>query len=516
MRMRQETFKKSYYIPAFGKSIEIRRNQDIDEEGVLGKELLAQYCEDCILEGETKSLMEKVASGDIGGSSLTTEQTAAIEKIAGLNSSASEIDLSVNKKISFVFGYNMYNITSEKYFLDTTQYVPAVNGGNSPIFDNSSTFKRYGGKTMRIGESAAGDSTTFGKKTNLENPIDLSQTDLFNFWVYVDGNLVSNLSSASSYGAVMFIIGDLNLANSKGANILGVAGGSWHKGWNNITVLKSEFSINVSGSFSWNNAQTFQIRVDAGSNNIGTLFHFDSVFLGGKKLEKIPVCITLDDSTKNSYKMTKIMNQYGIVTSNFIIPDFIDNHSMYTDYMTLEMTKDLYDSGNHIGMHHQNVNGFALDKSLLSTTSNWLREKGFTKEDGHLYGSYPNGSYNQESIDYAKQIGIKGLRSLTGISRDDSLGREATTGLIHHESLFNGGIADLYRINSTKPTNVTDFTNKLNIAISKSAGLLTYHHLFNEFTNEAEWTSLAQYLKSKVDDGTIECLTFPQFCKKYS
>jgi len=63
MRMRQETFKKSYYIPAFGKSIEIRRNQDIDEEGILGKELLAQYAEDCILEGETKSIMEKVASG---------------------------------------------------------------------------------------------------------------------------------------------------------------------------------------------------------------------------------------------------------------------------------------------------------------------------------------------------------------------------------------------------------------------------------------------------------------------
>ena len=92
MRMRQETFKKSYYIPAFGKSIEIRRNQDIDEDGILGKELLAQYGEDCILEGETKSLMEKVASGDIGGSSLTTEQTAAIEKIAGMNSSAREID----------------------------------------------------------------------------------------------------------------------------------------------------------------------------------------------------------------------------------------------------------------------------------------------------------------------------------------------------------------------------------------------------------------------------------------
>lgn len=99
MRMRQETFKKSYYIPAFGKSIEIRRNQDIDEEGVLGKELLAQYGEDCILEGETKSLMEKVASGDIGGgvdltpTGITSTQAKdAIYKAHSIGSSASEID----------------------------------------------------------------------------------------------------------------------------------------------------------------------------------------------------------------------------------------------------------------------------------------------------------------------------------------------------------------------------------------------------------------------------------------
>ena len=439
-----------------------------------------------------------------------------LQNLKGIKSSAGEIDRSVNKTFNFVFGNSMYNSTSEKYFLDTTQYVPAIAGGNSPIFDNNSIFKRYGGKTMRIGESVAGDSTLFGKKINLDNPINLSQTDLFSFWVYVDGDLVSNLGSASSYGSVLFVIGDLNFTNAKGANILGVAGGSWHKGWNNITVLKSEFTINIAGSFDWNSAQSFQIRVDAGTNNIGTLFHFDSVFLGGKKLEKIPVCITLDDSTKDSYEMTKIMNQYGIVTSNFVIPDFVVNHSTYTNYMTLQMTKDLYDSGNHIGMHHQAVSGFALNKELMLTVSSWLYNNGFTRDDGHLYGSYPNGSYHQESIDYAKQIGIKALRSLTGISRDDAQRRESSTGLIHYESLINGGIADLYRVNSTKPTSVTDFTNKVNVAISKSAGFLTYHHLFSEFTNRDEWIALAQYLKQKVDDGTIECLTFPQFCKKYS
>lgn len=518
MRMRQETFKKSYYIPAFGKSIEIRRNQDIDEEGVLGKELLAQYGEDCILEGETNSLMEKVASGDIGGSgtSLTTVQTAAIAKIEGLEASASEIDGSVNKKYNYIFGDNLYDIIGEKSILDTTRYTPAINGGTTPIFDNTSVFKKYGDMTMRIGELATGDTSMFAKKINMQNPIDFTQIDLISIWVYVDGDLVSNLSSASSYGSVMLLLGDLNFVNAKGANILGVAGGSWHKGWNNITVLKSEFAINISGSLDWTSIQSIQIRIDPSVGNIGTLIHIDSIFIGGSKLIKTPVCITIDDSTKDGYDMVKIMNQYGIPVSTFVIPDFIDNHVVYKSYLTLENLYDLYNSGNHIGFHHQDLNAFAVNKTHIKNTSDWLKINGFTRDDGHLYGSYPNGSYNQESIDYAILNGIKAIRSLTGISRDDSQFKEATTGLIHYESLINGGIADLYRINSTKPTTVSDFTSKLNTAISKSAGLITYHHLFSEFTNKSEWVVLAKYLKTKIDDDTIECLTFPQLCKKYS
>ena len=124
MRMRQETFKKSYYIPAFGKSIEIRRNQDIDKDGILGKELLAQYGEDCILEGDTKSLMEKIASGDIGGSgtSLTTEQTAALGKIEGLEASASKIDNSLVKKLNILD----YGAVGGNATLDTSAFKAAI------------------------------------------------------------------------------------------------------------------------------------------------------------------------------------------------------------------------------------------------------------------------------------------------------------------------------------------------------------------------------------------------------
>ena len=468
------------------------------------------------------SITNELSKNDVKGLALAdalmdiTEGNEKLDDLLTLQSSASEIDAVVNDSFMFTFGDNLFDSSNEKHFLDTSLYTPAIAGGTSPIFDNASSFSKYGNKTMRIGESASGDTTMFARKINRTNSIDLTQINTFSFWVYVDGDLVENLVNSSGFGSVSFIIGDLNFANSKLANILGTSGGSWHKGWNNITVLKTEFSITVSGAFDWSNAQSFQIRIDTASSNIGTLFHLDSFFIGGNKPIKTPVCITLDDSTKDSYDMVKIMNKYGIKVSSFVIPDFVGNHIAYPSYMTIEMIEDLYASGNHIGFHHQNSDAFAINKTLIKTTSDWVKNNGFIRDYGYLYGSYPNGSYNQDSIDYAKSIGILGLRSLSGIARDDSRGREATTGLIHYESLMNGGIADIYRINSTKPTSTSDFTSKLNTAISKGGGLLTYHHLFSEFVSKAEWETLAKYLKTKIDDGTIECLTFPQFCKKYS
>ena len=440
----------------------------------------------------------------------------AVEKIEGLEASASEINRSVNKTYNFVIGDDLYNATTGNEFLNITGWLPQTIGGTTPIFDNTSTFHKFNTLSMRIGEASSGNTSMFSKKTNLSAPIDFSNNDLITIWVYVDGDLVQDLSSASAYGAVILVAGDLNFANSLATNICGINGGNWHKGWNNVTVVKSDFSTVVSGSFDWSNLQSFQIRIDPAVASVGTLFHFDSIFLGGDTNYKIPVCITLDDSAKDSYEMAKIMNRYGIVVSSFVIPNFIDNTGLHPSSLNLEQIKKMYEHGNHIGLHHEDVNAFALNKELMLEVKNWLVDNGFTRDDGHLYGSYPNGSFNQNSIDYAKSIGIKGLRTLNAIPRNDVQGREASTGSIHYEAIANGGIADVYKVNSVKPINVADFTSKLNVAINKRAGFLTYHHLFSEFINRTEWEALAVYLKSLIDNGTIECLTFPQFCKKYS
>jgi hypothetical protein len=270
----------------------------------------------------------------------------------------------------------------------------------------------------------------------------------------------------------------------------------------------------ITGTMAWTAIQSFQIRLTTNATNNGTLFHFDSIFIGGILPTKIPVCITLDDSNKESIDMANIMNSYGIPVSLFVIDTFVDNVAQSATYMTLNECKMMYNKGNHIGMHGDAVNEFVVTPTRMATASNWLRANGFTRDDGHLYGSYPNGSYNQATIDYAKTIGIRGLRSLAGKVSNFSVGVEPSSSAIY-EGILNGGIADPFRITSDKPASTAVLTTNLNTAINKKAGYLTYNHTFSEVGSRTEWINMAKYLKTQIDAGTIECLTFPKFCQKY-
>lgn len=116
--MKQETYKKGYYIPSLQKTITVTKGQQFDEDGLVGLALKEYYGEDVIKDGETKSTIEKTLEGGAGGG-LTTEQADAvaviesvdrtdaqiktgIEKIADVSSSASEIDESVSNSNKIV------------------------------------------------------------------------------------------------------------------------------------------------------------------------------------------------------------------------------------------------------------------------------------------------------------------------------------------------------------------------------------------------------------------------------
>lgn len=439
----------------------------------------------------------------------STQAKDAIYKAHSISSSASEIDRVIDKKKPLLIGGEIRDSTGATLMKSSAWTLFIVGSGVPTLLENTN-FTKFSNVSLGIGNPTVGANTLYGYKSTLADVVDMSTVDYLTTWVFVDEPLTLDSTNTNQYGNHLFVVGDT--ANAfVGFRIEGL-----NKGWNNITMPKSEFTVAIAGTVNWSNIKQFQLRVDTYASSSGKLAYFNSFIIGGNKLDKIPVCITMDDGGDDSKYMAEIMNTYGIPTSLFVMNNYIDNASSHAGYMTLEDCKYIYNRGNHIGIHGDMLNEFIDHKENIKIASDWLKSNGFTRDSGYLYGSYPNGAVNQDTIDYAKSIGIKALRLIAQRPRNDSINSEGYFYSYGITSLINGGIADNFRIPGQKPINLAGFQSDLTKAISRQSGYITYHHNFTEFVNRNEWISLAKYLKSKVDDGTIECLTFPQFVKKYS
>jgi peptidoglycan/xylan/chitin deacetylase (PgdA/CDA1 family) len=447
--------------------------------------------------------------------SMIPNREFKLNELSLMASSASEIDSSVDNKERLLIGTDVVDYTNGINLLDASKWIKFIIGSNTGTISNSQEFTKFNQNSLVLSQLKVGIAPLEGWKITFTEAQDFSSIEYFTIWVYLDAQPVQDLKSGSDFGSIMLAFGNSSFSNTSAAKING-GDFAFRKGWNNITIPKTSFNITIAGTLDWTNIGGFQFRIEGTSGSAGCSFYIDSIIAGGEKPNKIPVCITMDDGFQESFEMAEIMNKYGIPTSLFVMNEFVDDQINHPTYFTINDCKKLYNKGNHIGIHGITENEFVISKEKLLVAKEWLYNNGFTRDSGHLYGSYPNGSYNQTTIDYAKSIGIKSLRAITARNRDDSIGVEA---YLHHKGvvpLMNGGIDDLFRIGSTKPLTLAAFTTYLNNAILYKGGLITYHHKFSEFTSKSEWILLAKYLKTKIDDGTIECLTYPKFCKKYS
>ena len=437
--------------------------------------------------------------------------------LVGLTASASEINYSIDNKIQFILGNNGYDYSSRKEMTDISRWTTHI-PGTDYIFEESTSFLKYATKSIKFGNTISGDTSLSSRSISLTNSIDLTNIETLSFWFYVEDSLVENLKYSSQWGAMLFSIGDLNFTTfQQGLNLFGASGGSFTKGWNNITVHKDSFVINLKGVVDFSNIQSFQMRWDKLVDSTNTPLYLDSIFIGGEiRNHKTPVCITLDDSNREQYEMVNIMNSYGVPCSLNVMPDYIDNPSLYTNSMSLNELDMLYKKGNHIGIHHQSVAAFSLNHQLVLDTSLWIKNNGFIRDDGYFYGSYPNGAYNQSLIDFLILNGFKGMRTDAGRDRNDLQNAEATAGIVTRNSILNGGLSNSLKVCGKNASTSSNAISYIEDAIKHKSAFVQIIHSFSEIGGRSEWILLAKYLKTKIDDGTIECLTFPQFCKKYS
>jgi cytochrome c oxidase assembly protein subunit 11 len=63
---------------------------------------------------------------------------------------------------------------------------------------------------------------------------------------------------------------------------------------------------------------------------------------------------------------------------------------------------------------------------------------------------------------------------------------------------------------------VYEVVNTKDRAIAAQAGIVFYGHTFADGITQAEMYTFCAGLKTRMAAGTIECMTFPQFCQAYS
>lgn len=131
------------------------------------------------------------------------------------------------------------------------------------------------------------------------------------------------------------------------------------------------------------------------------------------KVPKRPVVITFDDGYSDNYiNAFPSLKNHGLKATFFVITDGVDDGY----YMSSDMLKEMYQAGMSIENH--TANHLELDKlSREDAYDSIKRGQDFLRNvigsDGN-YLCYPVGKYNDETIEIAKELGIKAATTTQG------------------------------------------------------------------------------------------------------
>lgn len=131
------------------------------------------------------------------------------------------------------------------------------------------------------------------------------------------------------------------------------------------------------------------------------------------KVPKRPVVITFDDGYSDNYiNAFPSLKNHGLKATFFVITDGVDDGY----YMSSDMLKEMYQAGMSIENH--TANHLELDKlSREDAYDSIKRGQDFLRNvigsDGN-YLCYPVGKYSDETIEIAKELGIKAATTTQG------------------------------------------------------------------------------------------------------
>jgi len=333
----------------------------------------------------------------------------------------------------------------------------AEGSGTGSVEDDVTNF-RYGSQSVKL-NAVAGDDAWMTKTVSW----DLSTGDGFVLWLYVDDtakvdNFIIYISSVSNF-AKHFRVTLTNLMT----------------GWNYRILVKSDFTNDDSES--WDNTMIgVRFRVEPATGVNGSI-SFDDFRFGMDRQSK--VIITFDGQWDGALsKAYPVMDGNGQLGVMYVQTDEVGG----TNRMSLANLQTDIDAG-----------------------YDWLVANGFG--DTAKFYAYPGGYWNDYIIAKVKE------RHPTG--------RSATTTAQHNGHFDITNFADLqYKLGAeacVKAKATATVTGNIDTAIETGElYILYFHNIVDAYNGDndyltADFETISDYIKTKVDDGNLACITFTDY-----
>lgn len=434
---------------------------------------------------------------------LLASQLKAHE-LVGLNSSASEIDElvqygQIKKQSDYIKNIRKFkdlsgvSITTDSSGLATLE--TTTENALKIKTNNATNLIR-----VTIDLSNYGEGFSIGELKNMGLKIKVTGWDKMS---YMNVNLWATSSPSQGYN---------NSAIQAPAKIF--ADGIYY-----VPILDKDFSVYVGNPSSLSmNFIRLELLPLAG-NSTGTGLEIEIMDIVKFKPKKSKCMISFDDGHNSCMEIADLLDARDLKATFYIYNQGIGE----SGNITLSQVQDLYSRGHDIAVHnnvHENLGtqGEELYFAGQQECRNWIRAN--IGDSGQDHAAFVGGISTQSLIERMEKANFRSLRRATPAGMFVHSGWGCEIENKYFNPRFKGSVYEMHNL-QTVDVIKTAHQN----AINYNQDFFVYGHQIKVTETAQAWSSVVgspysmpdyfDWVKSKVDDGSIEVLTVSQFWNEY-
>jgi len=312
----------------------------------------------------------------------------AIEKIKGLEASASEIDRSVSQnKMKLIKGKVIESFSSTAGFA-----LLGTGGATATLVTETNPFSST---SVKFETTINGGSLQVNK--TLASPISLMQCETLSIYVYSP-----NLGGFSNSALRLRNTSSKYFEYSFKSEMFGTSNPEWHHLKIPISKLSATGSITVKDLI---NEITI---IGYGNSGVTMSLYFAGIVIDNKQNKAIS--FTFDDNNITDYTVAyNKMKEYGFKGTSYIISEAVGTGLDIR--MSLAQMQEMYEYGWKFGIHGKDSLNWVDETTIaqaetsIKACRDWLYDNGF-RGNGLKSVGYPQGKYNDSVISVLKKLGI--------------------------------------------------------------------------------------------------------------